>query len=331
VPNARTVHQPGATAEPGLVGELVTATPDEVDQIVSDYEFDISAIDDDRPFFWHFTPFRDVLTDWDRSFEDSEIAIGERLLIVLLGISAVVAAVMLSLPFAATRRDRGATVRGRGWFFVYFAALGLGFMFIEISMIQRFALLLGYPTLSLSVSLFTLLLATAAGARLSGVVRRWRARALPVVTGALAVIAGTYVAISGPLTDAALAWPQWARILVVFVLLFPVGLLLGVFLPTGMDAAVEAAEADGADRGRLVAWCWAVNGFFSVLGASLTTIISMSFGFDRAILAGLVLYVVATIALGLHPRPTEPETVLTTSEAGFDDQTLPTIASTAHR
>jgi hypothetical protein len=333
VPNARTVHQPGAAAEPGLVGELVTATPDEVDQIVSDYEFDISAIDDDRPFFWHFTPFRDVFLDWDRSFEDSEIAIGERLLLVLLGISAVVAAVMLWLPFAATRHDGGATVRSRKRFFVYFASLGLGFMFIEISMIQRFALLLGYPTLSLSVSLFALLIATAVGARGSGVVRRWRARALPAVTAALAVLAGTYVAVSDALTDTALAWPQWARIVLVFLLLFPVGLLLGVYLPTGMDAAAEAAETAGADSGRLVAWCWAVNGFFSVIGASLTTLISMSYGFDRAVLAGLLLYVVATIALGLRRRrpADEPEPVLTRSGITQRSQDSTEIASAAHR
>ena len=219
---------------------------------------------------------------------------------VLVILVAVVAFVLLWLPFFVTRRraraTRSTTYPRRGRLFVYFASLGLGFMFVEISMIQRFALLLGYPTLSLSVSLFTLLIATAVGARASGVVRRWRARALPAVTAALALLAGTYVAISDPLTETALAWPQWARIVVVFVLLFPVGLLLGVFLPTGMDAAVEgseAAEIDDGERGRLVAWCWAVNAFFSVLGASLTTIISMSYGFDRAVLAGVVLYVVA--------------------------------------
>ena len=82
-------------------------------------------------------------------------------------IGAVVAGVLLWLPFAVTR-DAPPGVPGRCRLFVYFASLGLGFMLIEISMIQRFALLLGYPTLSLSVSLFTLLVATAVGARLLG-------------------------------------------------------------------------------------------------------------------------------------------------------------------
>jgi len=79
------------------------------------------------------------------------------------------------------------------------------------------------------------------------------------------------------------------------VLLFPVGLLLGVFLPTGIDAALDAAGPDEAVRGRLVAWCWAVNGFFSVLGSSVTTILSMSLGFNKAVVAGLGLYVIAVL------------------------------------
>ena len=318
VPGARTLYLPGEVREDGVVADLITLPDADVDQIIADYPLDISAIDDDRPFFWHFTPFGDVITGWERGFLDAEIAIGERLLVVLVILGAVVAFVLLWLPFLLTRR-RGPTSDSsmsprRGRLFVYFASLGLGFMFVEISMIQRFALLLGYPTLSLSVSLFTLLIATAVGARVSGVVRRWGPRALPAVTAALVLLAGIYVAISGPLTDNALAWPQAARIAVVFVLLFPVGLLLGVFLPTGMDAAVaaaEAAEAGEDDRGRLVAWCWAVNAFFSVLGASLTTIISMTYGFDRAVLAGLVLYVVATATLGLGRAAKEPEPVLT--------------------
>ena len=299
VPNARILHEPGGAVEEGLTTELIVDSDQAVAALVDGYDYDISAIDDERPFFWHFTPFSSVLTNWERSYEDSEIAIGERLLLVLLAVATIVAAVLLWLPFALTRRrDTGrAPPPHRGRFFVYFAALGLGFMLVEISMIQRFALLLGFPTLSLSVSLFTLLLATAAGARWSASTRR--VAGLLGVTGALVVLTVVYLLVAAPITDVALAWPQWARMAVVFVLLFPVGLLLGVFLPTGMNAIVEATESAGAgaDRGRLVAWAWAVNGFFSVLGASLTTMLSMAFGFNRAVLAGLALYLVAAAVL----------------------------------
>ena len=307
VPNSTAKHLPGERRADGLTADLITGTDAEVAAIVDGYPFEIGPIDDDRPFFWHFTSFSTVLTQWDRNFEDNEIAIGERLLVVLVGIAALVAALFLWLPFAVTRRrgDGVASVAGRWRLFVYFAALGLGFMLIEISMIQRFALLLGFPTLSLSVSLFTLLIATAIGARCSGVVARLGRRGLPIVTVVLLALSLVYMAVAEPITDAALSWSSWQRIALVVALLFPVGLLLGVFLPAGIDAALDVAGVDQAVQGRLVAWCWAVNGFFSVIGSSATTILSMSFGFNRALVIGLALYVAATAVLTIwRMRPT---------------------------
>lgn len=85
------------------------------------------------------------------------------------------------------------------------------------------------------------------------------------------------------------------------LLLFPVGLLLGTFLPHGIDLALMAAGG-GPDEGRLIAWCWAVNGFFRVIGALATTMLSMTFGFDRTLVIGLVLYFVAAGISMATPR-----------------------------
>jgi len=170
-------------------------------------------------------------------------------------------------------------------------------------MIQRFALLLGFPTLSLSVSLFTLLIATAVGARFSGVLGRWKQLGLVPITVVLIVLCAVYMSVAESITDSALAWAQWARIALVIALLFPIGLLLGTFLPAGIDAAIELSGSDEGNRGRLVAWCWAVNGFFSVIGSSVTTMVSMAYGFNRALLTGLGMYVVATaLQLALRNR-----------------------------
>ncbi len=81
-------------------------------------------------------------------------------------------------------------------------------------------------------------------------------------------------------------------------MLMPVGMVLGVFLPAGIDRATFlTADRDENQRGRFVAWCWAVNGFFSVIGSSVTTVASMTFGFDRTVLIGLALYLVAIAVL----------------------------------
>ena len=296
VPDLAASYLPGDVHEEGVTTDIILGTDAEVDSIVDQYPYEIGTITDNRPFFWHFSSFRDVLTNWDRGIEGHyEIAIGERLLLLLVAIAAIVAAAFLWLPFGLTRRRNGARapIEGRWRLFVYFATIGLGFMLIEISMIQRFSLLLGFPTLSLTVSLFTLLIATAIGARASSWVKRTR-HGVVIAVALLAAVCLLYMRVVEPITDHALAWEQWARILVVVAMLFPIGLLLGVFLPNGMDAAVAAGGGDEVTQGRLVAWCWAVNGFFSVLGSSLTTIISMTYGFNVAVAVGLALYAIAT-------------------------------------
>ncbi|NND75954.1 MAG: hypothetical protein HKN44_13195 [Ilumatobacter sp.] len=302
IPASTPFHLPdGSVDGGGVTTALIRGSDAEVADLVGGYRYDISAIDDDRPFFWHFASFSAVAGDWSRSFEDLEIAIGERLLLVLIAIAIVVATLCLGLPFVLTRRrtERAAPIPGRSRMFVYFAAIGLGFMFVEISMIQRFALLLGYPTLSLSVSLFSLLLATALGARWSGRVGTSPRVGLPLAVVALWVVTVTYLLISDAVTDVALAWSQPYRIALVIAMLMPVGIALGVFLPAGIDRATAlVADVPGGDEGRFVAWCWAVNGFFSVIGSSVTTVASMTFGFDRTVVIGLLLYLVA-LAAGL--------------------------------
>ena len=107
------------------------------------------------------TVLGDIFTPLDT--EDPEDVIGERVLLLLLAIAVVYAAVFLLLPFVTVRRTWRA-LAAKGTSGVYFAALGLGFMFFEITMIQRLVLFLGYPTYSLTVTLASILVFTGIGA-----------------------------------------------------------------------------------------------------------------------------------------------------------------------
>ena len=93
-----------------------------------------------------------------------------------------------------------------------------------------------------------------------------------------------------PLTDALLSLPLAFRIVATFVMLAPLGLCLGMFMPLGLRAVSGNGEA-----GRTyVAWGWAVNAFASVVGSALATILSMEFGFDVVLGLAMGAYVVAT-------------------------------------
>ena len=96
-----------------------------------------------------------------------------------------------------------------------------------------------------------------------------------------------------PLTNSLLSLPLAARIPVTFVILGPLGICLGMFMPLGLGAVARLSEFPR----EYVAWGWAVNGFASVVGSTLTTIFAMSFGFGVVLVLALVFYVVAILAL----------------------------------
>ena len=127
----------------------------------ADYAHDIRPTTDDRPFFFHTTKLED---QFDVAFGRTMLfGNGLSALLTLLGISTALVVLFVIGPLAFA--DRG-EARPRGWFawLVYFGALGAGFMLIEVSVLQRFVLLLGHPVYSLTVTLFSLLLGTGLGA-----------------------------------------------------------------------------------------------------------------------------------------------------------------------
>jgi glucan phosphoethanolaminetransferase (alkaline phosphatase superfamily) len=279
---------------PGIVPQLLSLDAKHADAVAAGYGRQIGPVSDDKPFFWHFSRFDDVLANIFHPIKasDPEISIGERVLLLLLFFSALYAAVFLLLPFVAVR-NRWRALPAKGVSAVYFAALGLGFMFFEITMIQRLVLFLGYPTYSLTVTLAAILISTGIGALLSDRIANRSRLALPALLGVLAGLTLFYQFALGGLTDGMLSLALGARVAVAFVVLFPLGLCLGMFMPLGLGV-VRRLTDHGAEY---VAWSWAVNGFFSVIGAVLTTILSMQFGFRTVQFLAFGVYAVAVLAL----------------------------------
>ena len=287
------VDLPANAAGDQIVARLAGGSEADVDALVAGSSREIGPISDDAPFFWHFHDFPDVLGDIlsPLNTNDPEDVIGERVLLLLLGIAIVYAAVFLLLPFVAVRRTWRA-LPAKGPSGVYFAALGLGFMFFEITMIQRLVLFLGYPTYSLTVTLASILVFTGIGALASRPLAAWRRSPLPLILGVLACLTVFYRVGLDPITESLLSSSLGVRVLVAVLLLAPLGLCLGMFMPLGL--ATVSRLTDHGDA--YAAWGWAINGFFSVIGSVLTTILSMSFGFRAVQLAALAIYAVAVAA-----------------------------------
>jgi hypothetical protein len=252
-----------------------------------DYDYDVRPTNDDRPFFFHTTKLKNQF----------EVAFGRAMLfgnglsalMTLLAISALLVALFVIGPLLIA--DRG-VAHPRGWmaWLVYFGALGAGFMLIEVSVLQRFVLLLGHPVYSLTVTLFSLLLGTGIGASWS---RRFADESLPRA-GAngiimVAVIAAVFIALSTPVVAWAIPFSRAARIAISVMVLMPIGIALGIPMPTGLRLLSRRAP-------EMVAWAWGMNGALSVVGATLAIFIAMNWGFRMTLACAVATYLLALVA-----------------------------------
>lgn len=235
-----------------------------------------AAASDDRPFFFDTVPLTDVL------LRGAPLPYGYGVLITTFLISLVLAIGLVLLPVYRRARLVSGSLVPAGT--VVALAIGGGFMFAEIVLLQRLTLYLGQPSLALSVGVAALLLGAASGSALS----RRAPGGLRISAVASALLLGLVLTLLPALTDSTLAAPVAVRLSIATLMAWLVGLPLGTVFPRLLD---RIRRVDGA----LVNWAWAVNGSASVVGASAATALALVGGFTTLGLAAGVCYLVAAV------------------------------------
>jgi hypothetical protein len=246
------------------------------------YRMDVCAPTDDKPFFFNMRRLGDIASAPPPGYLYSIDPF--RILVLTLAILAVLCAIGFVLPLVAVRRAGRPGARALS----FFAFIGLGFLLLEVVLIQRFVLFLGFPTYALSVVLFALLVFTGVGAL---VAERRAARPRNALVVALAAVTGlTLAAAFGlqPLLRALIDLPFAARVAVAVALLAPAGVGMGMAMPIGLRRLVELHPGG-------VPWAWAVNGLTSVLASALAVAIAITAGFRWATLAACACYAAALV------------------------------------
>jgi hypothetical protein len=302
VKGSKVRHAWGRVTTDGAIGKVLSLSDGQLARWYAQYPYDIRPVTDDSPFFWHFVRFADALSlaHTKPIGSDVEDAAGERVLMVLLVFVIGFAGVFLLLPLVAIGDIWGAVsykVRAG----TYFAALGLGFMFFEISLIQKLTLFLGYPTYSLTVTLFALLVSTGIGSLLSERYGQNRNRALTILLGGILVLMLFYQLGMDPIVNWSVGMELGVRIGLAILFLAPLGICLGAFMPLGLQTVARIGDYPA----EYVAWGWAVNGFFSVISSILATMLSMTIGFRMVQLVAVGLYAIGIAALAGIPYTTE--------------------------
>jgi hypothetical protein len=226
------------------------------------------------------------------------VNLGVLVLLLVLIISLVAVLGFLILPLALQ------TGRQSPLPLLYFVAVGLGYILVEIAFIQRFVLFLGHPTYALTVVIFLLMLSSGAGSLFS---RRWLPRTelawMPLLLVIVALIANLFV-----LPRALPAWVGLGfgyRLAICGMLLIPLGFVMGMPFPTGLralagsvpDISVGAAAVGAAGEDNAVEWAWAMNAAASVLGSVLAMVIAIQFGLTVTLACGVGAYVLALALL----------------------------------
>ena len=266
------------------------------DTFMQQYKFNLEPATDDKPFFFHFFKWQTLpeilslrgkggmpLLEW-----------GYLILITTL-VQAIVASVLLILLPLLWSRRRKTTPDNRAltWHtFVYFLALGLAFLFVEIAYIQKFILFLHHPVYATAVVLAAFLIFAGLGSAYSARYTQHDEHARGVIHSVLAIalIGGIYTIMLGPLFALLLDWPVLARILVSILLIAPLAFSMGIPFPVGLSYL-------GVLNQGLVPWAWSVNGCASVLSAVLATLLAIHLGFTLVIVCALLLYAVSAVSI----------------------------------
>lgn len=261
---------------------LLEGSPEERDIFFEHTFLNLGATTDDRPFYYSFYKWRNLFEHRDEIDRGHTLATGQLVLFMILVVAILFSVVAIMLPLLRVAAEARAMPHRWG-FLTYFAALGVGFIFAEISFVQKFILFLGYPTYSLTVMLFSFLTAAGVGAYFSARLPGKPKRVLPTLVGILTLLVVYYILALQPIFEALLAAPLELRIAVAIALCVPLGGLLGMFFPYG----IRLTSAINRD---FVAWAWAVNGCLTVVGSVLSIILAMTYGFTVVIVAFVAIY-----------------------------------------
>jgi hypothetical protein len=256
---------------------------------MEEYIFDVRPATDDRPFFgqtFKMTRMKDTFESVGRKWG---ILIEGAYLLPWILLQAAAASFMLIIaPLAFMKRTQ--TPPGTLMYTcAYFAAIGIGFMFVEISLIYKMMPVLGSSVYAISVVLSSILISTGAGSFLSGrlrVMERYSANVILVVP----VLIFTYIMGLGPLSEVIVGFTAAPRYILTFILIFPLGVTMGVPFPAGMALL-------GRRRPGLIPWAWCINGSFSVVSSILVMMVALAWGFRAALIIAAAVYACAWLAL----------------------------------
>jgi hypothetical protein len=262
-------------------------------EFYQDYLFRVDPVPDDRPFFAYFFKLSKIKATFLTLGRKWQPFLQGEFLILFLFVQAVgTAFILIIVPALILRKRDLAKNPNRQKIFLYFGLIGMSFMFVEITLIQKFILFLGHPLYSTALIIFSLLFSSGLGSLLSKKLLGRKLRRNVVFALLLsAVLILSYSQLLPVLFRNSIGLGLYPKMLIAFILIFPLGFLMGFPFPTGIRLL------DRTDR-QIIPWAWATNAFSSVVNSIAALMIAFWGGYGSVLILAAAGYLAAPLFLG---------------------------------
>jgi len=267
--------------------------PETRERFTNAYIFDVMPVRDDNPFFHYYLKLKNIGTIYKIMGEKWQYFIEEGYILPAVFIQVLFLSLILMVLPATTRVKAKVDKKDNlnlslGFNLLpYFAFLGTGFMFVEVSMVQRMIFLLENPSYAVATVLASILISSGIGSLLSYRVIGLRSPAVTIVISLLII---AYSMFLPAISDNISPYPMSVKILLAFLTLMPLGFFMGIPFPTGLKIL-------GGKNKSLIPWAWAINGCLSVLAPIVTIMLAIVIGFKIVLWLGALTYAMAFFTL----------------------------------
>jgi hypothetical protein len=281
------IYYPGIKANNPFSNSIKSIRDGMEKEFYEKYPFNVAPTTDDKPFFFDFFKW-----DLPKKFSlnlsgvigsEYDNPLGHLILVFLFMVSTFMSVTFIILPLFALPQDKRGSERN--WSLLVLAfCLGMGFMLIEITLMQKFVLFLGHPIYSISVVLFSLLIFAGLGSLLAGrIFKNNLISGIIISAVVVSVLVLLYKSYLPWILNSALFLPLSLRIFVSVILILPFALVMGMPFPCCLTLSKQESP-------NLVSWIWGVNFTASVIGSVLCIILAMNFGFTFVLGLASVIY-----------------------------------------
>ncbi|HEX6846281.1 MAG TPA: hypothetical protein VF144_04855, partial [Chitinophagaceae bacterium] len=261
------------------------------DKLYEEYGFHIKPATDDQPYFSQFLRWKSLpqLSTLFGSQNVSFIELGWLISVITFFQITLLAVLLILLPLFKLRRISLGS--NKSWTIVYFSGLGIGYMFFEIVLIQKFILFFGNPVYAAAMVICVMLLASGAGSYYSSKIFPGRSMMQRILLIILLILL-LYTFFLSPMLQQIASVPDLFKFPVSVVIIACPALLMGMPFPLGLRAQALIEEKN-------IPWAWGINGCMSVISAALATLLSVEAGFSIVIMLAAFFYGVSMVSMYL--------------------------------